>query len=213
MGGAVAVTRLTAGGPRHAGCMRWATAQRSLERSSGDAFLALEHGDGTLLAVVDGLGHGAPAARASQRAVERMRARAADPPLALLRACDEALRQTRGAVLTLAQVHESGRLAWVGVGNVVAALFPPEPASAVRWLVLPGGIAGRSLPPVRVSEERLRAGAALVFATDGVDPDAIGAYDRRASLDENARRILEHGDAGRDDALVLVARYDGGPSQ
>ncbi len=206
----MSVPRPAGAGPRHAGCVQWAIAARGLEQPSGDAFLAVEHGDGTLLAVVDGIGHGTPAAVASQTAVALMRARPADPPIVLLRACHEALRETRGAVLTLAQVQASGRVAWIGVGNVAAALIEPEPASSLRWLAVSGGTVGRSLPPLRVSHEVLQASAVLVFATDGVDPDAIEAYDRRASPADNAHRVLRLGDAGRDDALVLVACYEDG---
>src|ERR1700758_2355608 len=85
---------------------------------SGDAHLVLDIPDGLLVSVVDGLGHGPDAAAAAQTALAALRAGPKDVQL-LLRHCHEALRGTRGVVMTLA-IFEARRrrLSWVGVGNV-----------------------------------------------------------------------------------------------
>src|SRR5262250_323617 len=78
-----------------------ALAQRG-ERESGDHYVALATPDVGLVAVVDGLGHGAEAARAAKTAVRALE-RGADRPLVqMLRDCHQQLTTTRGAVISAA---------------------------------------------------------------------------------------------------------------
>src|SRR3954462_8953566 len=69
---------------------------------SGDLAVFVPTEQGGLACVIDGLGHGDPAADAAEKAAEVVRAHADSPVQALLDSAHAALRQTRGVVMTLA---------------------------------------------------------------------------------------------------------------
>jgi len=184
-------------------------AQQGLQAESGDAYLMQPFPGGTLIAVVDGLGHGSEAAIAARAAVSALAADAGQSPETLLERCHAALKPTRGAVGSLASITATGTMSWVGVGNVQAALM--RAGRSTRTLAARGGILGYDLPDVHGTEELIASGDLLVFATDGVRPESLAIADPRASAQANAERVLDLGCTGRDDALVLVARYQGQP--
>lgn len=186
-------------------------AEWGLQEQSGDAYVAQPFEGGTLVAVIDGLGHGPAAAVAASAAKGALAAHAGDPPATLLRRCHEALQSTRGAVVSLASVKATGTLVWAGVGNVQAALLASLAGSQPRLLTARGGILGYDLPAARGATEPISRGDMLVFTTDGVRPESLIVADHGASAQENAERILYAGRTRRDDALVLVARYRGEP--
>ena len=74
------------------------------ESVSGDSWAVQQEGERVLSLVVDGLGHGKPAAVAAAAAVEMFRRHPTDSPLALVSALDAALRRSRGAAVAVAEV-------------------------------------------------------------------------------------------------------------
>jgi negative regulator of sigma-B (phosphoserine phosphatase) len=186
-------------------------AHSSLELQSGDRAVVRESETGHLLAAIDGLGHGGAAAEAAAAAAEVLEKALERPLEELIARCHEALARTRGAVLTLARVHDTtGRLEWVGVGNVEARLLragavPGQPGGASP--VLFGGVLGHAMPTVRPSEEQLGPGDVIVMATDGVRSDFVTSLSAAGSAQAIADRVLEQSARGGDDALVLVARW------
>ena len=72
------------------------------ETRSGDLAVFAPYEGGALVATIDGLGHGAAAADASEAAAAILAERPDDAPEALLKRCHDALRTTRGVVATLA---------------------------------------------------------------------------------------------------------------
>src|SRR5262245_34806908 len=72
---------------------------------SGDLHLVQPFDHGVLVAAVDGLGHGPAAASAARAAVATLAAHAHESVVLLLKRCHEELRETRGAVLTLASFN------------------------------------------------------------------------------------------------------------
>lgn len=186
-------------------------AEWHLEPESGDAYVVEPFQDGVLVAVIDGLGHGPEAAIAARAAQQALTAHAREAPQQLLAACHDALRQTRGAVISLAALRADSTAALAGVGNVQAALVPRRMGIATQLLAPRGGILGHDLPAIHVVTKTLATGDTLVFATDGVRPQSIEARNHRLGPQLNADRILADGKTGRDDALVLVARYRGAP--
>lgn len=187
-------------------------ASRPLEADSGDAFVVAPFTTGVLVAVLDGLGHGSGAAFAARTAQQALRERPGDSVERLLIACHDALRRTRGAVASLAAVNRVGGLTWAGVGDVEAAIVRRRSGQPARLLATRGGILGYSLPAIRPDSEALAVGDMLVFATDGVRPGSVQLAEARAAPQANADRVLEGGCTGRDDALVLVAKYRGAQS-
>ncbi|HEY3745971.1 MAG TPA: hypothetical protein VGL17_07010, partial [Gemmatimonadaceae bacterium] len=83
----------------------WAWAGTALEGDeSGDLHVVALLPRGALLAVIDGLGHGAEAAAAAREAATILRGHAALPVSDLIELCHEGLRKTRGAVMSLASL-------------------------------------------------------------------------------------------------------------
>ncbi len=180
------------------------------EQRSGDLAVFAPYPSGGLVAVIDGLGHGDEAADASAAAAEVIRAHAADPAAVLVERCHEALRKTRGAVMTLAWfdlVEEE--IWWLGVGNVEARLVRGAAVFGDRHdspLVL-GGVVGYKLPAVRPTRMDLMPGDAVAFATDGIEADYSSSLTPSLPPQRLAERILERHHKGTDDALAAVVRY------
>src|SRR5207245_2030712 len=84
--------------------LEWGVATLTLagQLESGDLHLVREVGGGVLVAVVDGLGHGEEAAAAARLAVTTLDQFAPEPIASLVQRCHEALRGTRGAVMSVA---------------------------------------------------------------------------------------------------------------
>jgi negative regulator of sigma-B (phosphoserine phosphatase) len=182
------------------------------EERSGDLAVFAGYEGGGLVAVIDGLGHGAPAADASAVAAEAIRNNRSSPPAELLRRCHEALNKTRGVVMTLAWFDlELLELSWAGVGNVEARLVRGSAGYGARHdsaLVL-GGVVGYNLPSIRTSTTDLYPGDAVAFATDGIETDYSASLAPGVPAQRLAERILERHGKGTDDALAVVVRYTG----
>jgi len=72
-----------------------ATLALSGESQSGDEYLVQPFADGILVAVVDGLGHGAEAAKAARIAVQTLREHAGESVITLARRCHRTLGHQR----------------------------------------------------------------------------------------------------------------------
>ncbi len=199
-----------------AGILEWAEARRAFpgERNSGDAVIVVKRADGCLIAAVDALGHGPEAAAVAAQAVVAVRRNAEEAVIPLVRAVHEALRGTRGAVLSLGVIrHLDDTLTWVGVGNVQARLIravergPELPASEA--LLLRGGILGTHLPPLYAAIVPIAAGDRLIFASDGLAPAWTNAPPPPLSPAETAAHLMQQFALPHDDAVVAVARYLG----
>jgi negative regulator of sigma-B (phosphoserine phosphatase) len=126
--------------------------------------------------------------------------------------CHRALRETRGAALSLAFVSPAERtMTWLGVGNVEGRVLSGDP-SATRpkgSLPLENGILGHELPEVRTATVDLRPGDVLVLATDGVGAGFADSLDVSGSPQAIVERILAAHWRPVDDAAVVAVRYLG----
>ncbi|HTU95839.1 MAG TPA: SpoIIE family protein phosphatase [Solirubrobacteraceae bacterium] len=182
------------------------------EDVSGDRACIGHSEAGVLVSVVDGLGHGADAGHAAQRASVVLE----DPATGMrvgdaLQRCHVALRGTRGAVIALAAfpAHATD-MEWLAVGNIEGVLVRSRSSSREREMIVQRpGIVGHHMPPLRSSTLPVTAGDTLVFATDGVRREVAQAVARRgtARLPGGVADLLEEFATGTDDALVLTARY------
>lgn len=194
--------------------LEWGVAGRALPGlpESGDSHVVLALPQGALLAVIDGLGHGYEAALASEAAVRALREHVGEPlPILLLR-CHDALRSTRGAVISVARIDRNVRsLQWAGVGNVDGlAILPRGGQEPVRRHLIPQpGVVGDFLPPIRGEVLPLEPGTTLALATDGIQSAFPEDLTLLGEPQHQADRILERYGKASDDALVLVARYLG----
>lgn len=194
--------------------LQWGVAARTLhgETESGDLHLVQAIEPGTLVGVVDGLGHGAEAASVARAAVAALEAHAREPVRRLLERCHQALVGTRGAVMSLAVFNRlESSMSWLGVGNVAGVLIRADPGArpARMNLISRGGIVGSKLPPLDAQTILVARGDTLIFATDGITGSLTDALPPDASPQQLADLILARGGRLSDDALVLVARYTG----
>ena len=182
------------------------------QRQSGDAALVCASGEGILVAVVDGLGHGEEAAAAAAEAIRTLREQAGQPVESIFQRCHEILQTTRGAAIALARLDASRSTGtWSGVGNVEGILVTPSRHGQGRkqYLTNCGGVVGYHLPPVRASAFEISAGDLLIFATDGIDEDFATRDIPHGPPYRVARAILDRHGKATDDALVLVLRWRG----
>jgi serine phosphatase RsbU (regulator of sigma subunit) len=179
------------------------------EQALGDCEVVAFAGARVLVAAVDGLGHGPEAAAAARAAVSVLQRSAGQDPAAAVLECHRALRDTRGAALSLASIDvDEQTLTWVGVGNVEARLLRGAGAfAATESLLLHSGIVGHSLPRLSAQTTKIARGDVLLFATDGIARDFADDLVPSGSCREIAHSILDRHGLGSDDALVLVARY------
>jgi serine phosphatase RsbU (regulator of sigma subunit) len=200
------------------GLIEWGVASQAFDgqQKSGDMCLVKLLAREALVAVVDGLGHGDGAAAVAEIAIATLEACAGQSLVALVNHCHQALRQTRGAVMSLASLRPlDSTMSWLGVGNVEGSLWRanvqefPGPAS----LVLQGGLVGDHLPRLRASRVAITKGDLLIFATDGVQPHFPDPMVLTYPPQQVAEGILARNSRGTDDALVLVARCVYGKDQ
>lgn len=132
--------------------------------------------------------------------------------VSLVGLCHEALRRTRGAVMSLVSLDaQSGSITWLGVGNVEAVLIRGDPhvRPPRETLAAIGGIVGVRLPRLRAFVLPANLGDKIVLATDGVRssfPESIRPLEPAERL---ANRVIAGYASGTDDALVLVANLRG----
>jgi len=178
------------------------------ESASGDWYVVKPFRDGVLVAVVDGLGHGHDAAIAARLATATLEQHAHEPPEHLFLRCNDVLRPTRGAAISMASFDKQRRtMTWLGVGNVLGKLARAGPANDVQVdrLVLRGGVVGSNLPQLQPAVIAVAPSDILVFATDGVR----WGFSECLSSDSGppqqlADQILRSYATHTDDALVLV---------
>jgi serine phosphatase RsbU (regulator of sigma subunit) len=192
------------------GRVEWSVATRPADghTDSGDFSCVRNLGDGVLLVVVDVLGHGPEAAEAARRfegIIERDPI--ADLP-SLFARCDVMLRSDRGAVMTAALVRTDEQLLrYLGVGNVQAVVVRGDNRAARDWLLIRSGVVGGGVGALEARTLPVLPGDVVVLATDGVHAAYASAIDPLHSVDRIAQTVLDTHATGKDDALVLAARF------
>jgi anti-sigma regulatory factor (Ser/Thr protein kinase)/serine/threonine protein phosphatase PrpC len=181
--------------------------QRPGEDANGDAYFIAEHDGETLLAVVDGLGHGRGAHEAARAALDTLSQWRGETLGEVVLAVHDALRTTRGAVMGAVVIdRERQSFHYAGVGNVeVRVLGTEEPARPIPS----NGTLGARLSQVRVWPHRWTEGTTLVMASDGISTTwDINAYPGLLGRSPQLIAGVLARDFSRnsDDATVLVYR-------
>jgi negative regulator of sigma-B (phosphoserine phosphatase) len=191
-----ALDRGAAGAPMHG------------ESRSGDVALFARTESGGLACLIDGLGHGPEAADAAERCAEVVRMNTEAPAADLLELCHQALRDSRGVVMTVAWFDlRRSILSWAGVGNVDARLLRAGPELREEVALVFGGVIGYRMPRVRVATMPLGRGDVLVMITDGIESAISPALAGGGAAQALAERIFAMHGKGTDDALAVVVRY------
>ena len=174
----------------------------------GDVWVVVGDAHRTVLAMLDGLGHGPLAREAAQVGADAIRRHAGLGPTDLLGLVHDALRSTRGAAVAVLEARDGEPVRFAGVGNVSAAIVAP---AGVRRLVSLSGTLGHEMRRIQEFAYDWPPGALLVMHSDGLATHwALDAY---AGLTLRAPALvagvlLRDFQRGRDDATVLVARRE-----
>ena len=193
--------------------LAWGVATRSRvgETSTGDSAVVTPVPGGTLVAAVDGCGHGVEAARAARIACDLVRRAASSDLVSLASQCHDLLKRTRGAAMSLAFLSAvAATITWLGIGSVQGRLLSGGRRStsrATRSLRLVSGVVGHNVPSLTTATLTLEHGDVVVFATDGIAATFADALELLGHPQEIADRIVADHWKGTDDALVVVARY------
>jgi phosphoserine phosphatase RsbX len=181
---------------------------------SGDAHVVRRLPEGVLAAVIDGVGHGDEAADAARIAGDTLTSSPHEDTVSLVWRCHEALKETRGVVMTLLFVAPCGALTWIGVGNIEGVMFRRDASGSVRanHVVLRGGVIGHRLPPLRAESLTMLPHDTIVLATDGIRPEFSDELMPNEEPQALADGIMARYRKGTDDALVLVVRCLGDES-
>jgi len=192
------------GGARRIGV--W-TRPHPREDRNGDACFVNQRAAQTLLAVVDGLGHGQGAHEASRVALSVLAEWRGEGLEEIFRAAHAALRPTRGAVMGACLIDAArGTFQYAGVGNIEVRVFnAPEPVRPISN----NGTLGARMDKLRVWSFAWAEGASAVLASDGVSAswdmkDYPGLLQRSPQM--LAGVLMRDYGRDTDDATVLVAR-------
>ena len=177
------------------------------EEVNGDAYFIKLRKARTLLAVIDGLGHGHGAKEAADVAVGSLEEWMGENVDDVLLACHDVLRATRGAVMGAAIIDRAaGRVHYAGVGNIAVRAFEtPEKFSPIPT----NGTLGARLGKLRVWSAAWAEGATLMLASDGLSEAwDITSYPGllKRSPQVLAGIMMRDYERTADDATVLVAK-------
>ncbi len=176
------------------------------ESVSGDSW-AVDWDNGLCrIAVIDGLGHGPPAAEAARAAREALAEFPGLPPIEALQVCHRALAGSRGAAIWIARIDPgAAQLTYAGVGNVEARLWQENQE---RRLVSYRGIVGALMPKLKYFECTLGQDWLLLIHTDGVSARfELAALPELSSRNPHtiAEALVHQKGRQTDDATVVVA--------
>jgi anti-sigma regulatory factor (Ser/Thr protein kinase) len=177
------------------------------ERYCGDAWTCHRTAERTITLLVDGLGHGMGAAEAAQEAAETFRRRAEGSPAQILSHVHDALKKTRGAVASVAEIRpREGVLNYAGIGNIGAVVLS---RGGSRSLVSHNGTLGATIAKIQEFKSEWPSDGVLVMHSDGLmsrwdlSPYA-GLLARHAAVIGGT--LLRDFRRQRDDASVVVIK-------
>jgi anti-sigma regulatory factor (Ser/Thr protein kinase) len=177
------------------------------EEVVGDGWSLENSGDYRTILLIDGLGHGPNAARATRAATEAFAAHASATPAALMQICHRALATTRGAAGAAARVVAAKRHGtFAAVGNISCRV---ESTGERRQLVAHSGTLGHVMRRVQEFEFDFPPDALLILHSDGLathwtSADYPGLVAKHAGL--IAGVLYRDHDRGSDDVTVVVLK-------
>jgi len=173
----------------------------------GDAWVVRCNARGMDVMVVDGLGHGPEAAKASDAAVSAFLRNQNCSPLEHLAAADDALHATRGAAVGVAVIDlQQGKITFSGVGNTAAVVVTGDEA---QHLVSFGGIVGQRRVPSRQFTNSWSPESLFIAHSDGIGTRwSLSTYPGLTARHPSIIAGVVYRDfaRGRDDASILVIK-------
>ncbi len=177
------------------------------ETECGDGWGIRNMAEGTVLMVVDGLGHGILAAEAAREAEKVLAEAKKDSLSEILNDTHYALKKTRGAAYAIAKIDtRKGLLTFAGVGNISASLVSPGTS---RSMASYNGTVGQQMSRFQEFTYPWNPNNIFVMHSDGLNTrwnldQYPGIWGKNPSM--IAALLHRDFDRGRDDVTVLVAK-------
>lgn len=171
----------------------------------GDDWCIEKYNNKLMILIIDGLGHGYGAAKASQQAIDFFRSNISLNIEELIYKLDENLIGTRGAVLSIALIdQENNNILYAGIGNISAKIISNNTQQSILSY---DGMVGGNVIKVKKLSYILPENSILIMNTDGLCSNISiegypGLSNRSASL--IASIIYRDNKRGNDDATVIV---------
>lgn len=177
------------------------------ETFNGDSFV-IKHGNGqSLVAVIDGVGHGLLAHQAALAARHYIESHSDSPFLDVFRGVDRACRSSRGVVMALATIDwTSMKLKFASVGNIEVKAYG---AHEKFKFIVRRGIIGKNAPNPVITENDWRLDYALAIHSDGLSTH-WSWNDFSLHLDKSAQFLAEHMhrtlEKDNDDSTLIIVK-------
>lgn len=177
------------------------------ESECGDAWDSVLEDDRFVIMLADGLGHGTFAAKASQEALRSFRDHATLPPKDILTLAHSALRSTRGAAVSVAEIRRSpAGVNYCGIGNIGGTLVDHQ---GTRSMISLNGTLGHEARKFQDFSYPWDDEMLLILHSDGLASHWTlqklpGILARHPSIIAGA--LYRDFRRQRDDATVIVAR-------
>ena len=185
------------------------TQEKAGEPVCGDGWTVVQGRGRLVVFVVDGLGHGPDAAKASRAAIDAVEKNAQREAPDIIDAVHNALRSTRGAAGAVALLQpESELCVFCGIGNISASIRSP---GSNRSMVSHNGTLGHQVRKIQEFQYPFPKGSLLVMHSDGIATQwDLAAYpgieSRHPALVSAA--LYRDFNRGRDDLTVLTLRNE-----
>jgi anti-sigma regulatory factor (Ser/Thr protein kinase) len=183
------------------------------EEVCGDHWATVTRDGFAFVLVVDGLGHGPPAAAASDEAVRVFREHRSHEPADIIESSHRALRATRGAALAIARIDvKNGGIRYAGIGNIAGVVLSSQTDQSSSLVSLNGTV-GYTIRKIQSFDYRWSHDSLLLMHSDGLATHwnlkrYAGLKSRRPGL--IAGVLYRDNKRTRDDVTVLVARAETG---
>ncbi len=179
------------------------------EQVCGDDWAAVDRDGLSFILLVDGLGHGPPAALAAEEAVRIFQGHRSREPAEIVDSTHRAIRGTRGAALAIARLDlAKGEVRYAGVGNICGVVLDRTTGETTS-MVSHNGTVGYAIRKIQSYDYAWTQNSLLLMHSDGLathwNLDRYpGIWQRHPSL--VAGLLFRDHKRGRDDVTVLVAR-------
>ncbi|MFC0560493.1 SpoIIE family protein phosphatase [Halalkalibacter alkalisediminis] len=173
---------------------------------SGDAHVVIQTDRYTICAVVDGLGSGGGASQSSQAAVDMIKARQELSVHQIVKACNEALFNKRGAVLTVIKIeYDTKKISYCNHGNIGFVMYLTD-GTTLEPIPTRGYLSGKK-QQIKSSSLPYVSGSTFVMYSDGLKkrPDKNRML-RMKSPKSEWESIFLSGNYAADDVTILVGK-------
>lgn len=173
------------------------------EKVCGDAFEYVSNGDHITMAVVDGLGHGTGAAKASAAFIESFIDNSSKSLSAIINKATDDIARTRGVVAALLRFDAVKKnLIFCGVGNIELTAVSDKPIRPISTV----GIIGRKIRKILEFQYALQPGDLIIVHSDGIS----GKFDihnyKHLELPELTQTVVNDWGKDNDDATCVAIR-------